>query len=345
MSKSASPTLPLPWTGDDYESGFPVTLLPELVMMAASNAIREKPNWWEKYKDPTLKQAGIDRGDEYAMNDAQIEYIFQELEWYAERRQNQIDSGIVAPIETGIEGTRRSDGLIHTELKERLLACVQKLVDVPDHLKDWHPGSNNQVLDLVHPSLFPFISDKTRITKEEAIPPLDFMGQGETMKKAPGYGVLEEARYYSKHYQWLPTDFMIDSEGKVKIHSYINNLHPIEHKDMYGVLEEIFEKFLPMFEDVLTEMREIEHKEQKLDADPFNWYDDDDGAMDEWYENRVPRPVEIPEFVPPKEFDKYELRPSTSTLSSSPSSSSKKLQVIIKLANIILTPENPKYPG
>ncbi|KAF9944552.1 hypothetical protein BGZ65_011880 [Modicella reniformis] len=67
MPKSASPTLPLPWTGDDYECGFPFTLLPGLTMMAASNTIREKPNWWERYKEPTvadrwkqeLKQVGI----------------------------------------------------------------------------------------------------------------------------------------------------------------------------------------------------------------------------------------------------------------------------------------------
>ncbi|KAF9346341.1 hypothetical protein BGX26_002165, partial [Mortierella sp. AD094] len=84
----SSSSLPDPWTGDDYECGFPVTLLAELAMRAASNAIREKPNWWEKYKDPTIsgrwkneiKAASIERGDSDGMTDEQIEYVFKELE-------------------------------------------------------------------------------------------------------------------------------------------------------------------------------------------------------------------------------------------------------------------------
>ncbi|KAI8346693.1 hypothetical protein B0O80DRAFT_467497 [Mortierella sp. GBAus27b] len=302
------------------------------------------------------------------MNDGLIDYIFKELEWYAEKRQRQVDNGVEAPIDVGIDGTRRCDGLIPPELKERLMACVEKLKDVPDHLKDWHPGSNNQVLDLVHPSLFPFIAGRTKVTDEPATPPLECMGQGKEMDKAPSSRNLGP-RYYSEKFQWLPTDFEVDADGKVKIQSYINNLHPEKHKDMYPVLEEIFEKFLPLFEDVLTEMRMIGHKNQRLSANPFEWYDEpefddeDDEAMDEWHENRVPKPVDIPEFKPPKEFEKYHLRPAPAPVlsssssprttrsktaaaaSSSQSPSTKTLQVIVKLANIELTPENPKYTG
>ena len=35
---------------------------------------------------------------------------------------------------------------------------VAVLENVPDNEKDWHPGSNNQVLDLVHPSLYCFVN-------------------------------------------------------------------------------------------------------------------------------------------------------------------------------------------
>ncbi|KAF9169481.1 hypothetical protein BGX21_009424 [Mortierella sp. AD011] len=341
-------SLPNPWTGDDYECGFPVTLLAELAMRAASNAIREKPNWWEKYKDPSIsgrwrseiKEASNRRGGGNVMTDKQIDYVFKELEWYAEKRQKQIDDGVSAPIEEAIDGTRRSDGLIPQELKERLLKCVEKLKDVPDHLLDWHPGSNKQVLDLVHPSLFPVVSGRTRVTKEDAIPAMDFIGQGEVLNEplSKERGELGIASYHSKKYQWLPTDFEITEGGKVKARSYINNLHPIQHKDMYPVLEEIFEKFVPMFEEVLADMRDIDSKKSRLDADPYGWYDAPDYEAegfdeDDHYENRVPRPVEIPEFEPREESIKYDLK------------SRKNLQVIVKLANIELSPENPKYPG
>ncbi|KAF9354695.1 hypothetical protein BGX34_010854 [Mortierella sp. NVP85] len=369
QKKIPRPGLPYPWKGDDYDCGFPVSLIPELAMVATSNAIREKPNWWEKFKDPVisgrwkneLQQAGRARGGGYVLSDAQIEYIFKEVAWHADCRQKQLDSGVQATIDIGIDGTRRSDGLIPAELKERLLACVEKLKDVPDHLKDWHPGSNKQVLDLVHPSLYPFIAGRTRVTEQAAIPPLDWMGQGNVVDKAPISHSVGNF-YYSEKFQWLPSDVTVNTEGKVKFLSYVNNLHPVEHKDMYPVLEELLEKFLPMFEEVLTEMRMIDHKKHRLKANPYDWYDepefdsDDDDARYEWQENRVPKPVDVPEFEPPQTFEKYDLRPtasssssaetSTSTSSSSPSSSpTKNLQVIVKLANIELTPENPKYEG
>ncbi|KAF9350715.1 hypothetical protein BGX26_011157 [Mortierella sp. AD094] len=376
---SNSSALPHPWKGDYHDSGFRVTLLSELAMMAASNAIREKPNWWTKYKDPIisarwkdeiLKEGNSRVGGEtppLLLTDKHIDYIFKELDWYAEKRQNQIDDNndLQAPIEIGIDGTRRSDGLIPSELKQRLLACVEKLKDKPDHLLDWHPGSDNQVLDLVHPSLFPFGAGRTKVTKQEAIPPLDFSGQGKVMDAISIPRHIHKD-YWSKKYQWLPTDFEVTTEGKVKARSYINNLHPIEHKDMYPVLEEILEKFLPMFEQVLADMRVFDTKEQRLETDPYNWYgempkkvkemdeskdndegedkdedkdenedEDEDSDHDEedYRRNRLPLPADVPEFVPNEDPERYDLK------------SRGKLQVIVKLANIELTPENPYYDG
>ncbi|KAG0238702.1 hypothetical protein BGW42_002568 [Actinomortierella wolfii] len=349
-SKTHTPSLPHPWTGDDYGDGLPPILLPELAMMAASNAIREKPEWWRKIHDPAIaarwrkelideSRARSNGNDGAVLRDAQIDYIFRELEWHANHRQQQLDSGVTAPIEYAIDGTRRSDGLIPQDLKQRFLACVQKLTDIPEHEKDWHPGSNNQVLDIVHPSLFCFIAGRTRVTEEEAIPPLDYVGRGKVLDSAPMNNDVDE-HYHSEKYHWLPTDFEISDEGKVHIKSYINNLHPIEHKDMYPVLGEIFERFLSMFEQVLGDMLVVYNKPQRLKVDPYGWYDwpnfseasDEDEASEEWYENRVPKFPEIPEFktiqIPPA----YNLR-------------NKTLQVIVKMANIELTPENPNYPG
>ncbi|KAG0028301.1 hypothetical protein BGZ82_008504 [Podila clonocystis] len=345
--------IPHPFTGDDYECGFPVTLLPELVLMAASNAIREKPNWWEKYKDPIIaarwRKELIDirekNQEPLQLTDPQIDYLFNELDWYAEQRLKHVKPGKnEVPIEIGIDGTRKSDGLIPPELKQRLLAGVQKLMDVPEHLKDWHPGSNKQVLDLVHPSLFPFIAGRTLVVQGPAIPPLSFIGQGETMDMAPMKGGIDKS-YYSKKYQWLPTDFTLSPDGKVEFESYINNLHPVEHKELYPVLGEILAKFIPMFEDVLTDMRALPRKNKRFDADPYSWYGegpevdyendevDADAIMDAWYENRTPNVLDIPEFSPPEEPDRYEIQPG------------QKLQVIVKLANIELTPDNPTYDG
>ncbi|KAF8949187.1 hypothetical protein BGZ47_009861 [Haplosporangium gracile] len=53
-------------------------------------------------------------------------------------------------------------------------------------------------------------------------------------------------------------------EGEVKAKSYINNLYPVEHKDMYPVLQEILERLLSMFEETLAEKEEFPNTRQKL---------------------------------------------------------------------------------
>ncbi|KAG0222978.1 hypothetical protein BGW41_005771 [Actinomortierella wolfii] len=342
--------LPYPWDGDDYGNGLPPILLPELAMMAASNAIREKPEWWRKIHDAAIvarwRKELIDESrsrsngnDGGVLRDSQVDYVFKELEWHANHRQQQLDRGVTAPIEYAIDNTRRSDGLIPHDLKQRFLACVQKLTDIPDHEKDWHPGSNNQVLDVIHPSLFCFTAGRTRVTEEEAIPPLDYVGRGKVIDKMP-MNMDVNKQYHSERYHWLPTDFEVSNEGKIQIKSYINNLHPIGHKDMYPVLGEIFEYFLSTFEQVLGDMQVIYSKPQRLKADPYDWYDepsfsdaeDEEEAWEEWEENKVPKFPEIPEFKTIEVSPAYNLRNRT-------------LQVIVKIANIELTPENPIYPG
>ncbi|KAG9008458.1 hypothetical protein FRB90_008875 [Tulasnella sp. 427] len=54
-----------------------------------------------------------------------------------------------------------SDGLIPQELYERLKAAVKALEDVPEGHKDWRPGSNGQVIDLIHPSFYPIVYERT----------------------------------------------------------------------------------------------------------------------------------------------------------------------------------------
>ncbi|KAG0333310.1 hypothetical protein BG004_000893 [Podila humilis] len=306
------------------------------------------------YKDPQIaaswRQELVElrerKMEPLQLADNQIDYLFAELEWYAQQRLNHIAPGKnVVPIEIGIDGTRKADGLVPSELKSKLLAGVQKLMDVPQHQKDWHPGSNKQVLDLVHPSLFPFIAGRTLVVEGRATPPLQFVGKGKTMEMAPMKGGIDE-QYYSEKYQWLPTNCVLDDKGKVQFESYINNLHPVEHQDLYPVLSEILEKFLPMFEDVLTDMRALPKKGSRFHADPYGWYanspeDQDDfetdsaydEAMDEWYQNRIPSIIEIPKFHSPEEPERYEFQPG------------QKIQVIVKLANIELTPACPAYDG
>jgi hypothetical protein len=124
----------------------------------------------------------------------------------------------------------------------------------------------------------------------------------------------------------------VDEKGQVKISSYINNLHPEKHKEMYKTIGSIFENFVPLFENVLTDL--LQPPKTRIDIDS-DWYEpqQDGEDDDEYYDNRLPRPQKIKEFQnpePPKQVVDLKGR---------------RLQVIVKLANIILTPENPRYNG
>jgi hypothetical protein len=54
---------------------------------------------------------------------------------------------------------------IPNNLRESLADAVAALTDVPDHKKHWLPGSNNTVLPIVDPSLYPLIYGVTRVLK------------------------------------------------------------------------------------------------------------------------------------------------------------------------------------
>ncbi|HEY0937239.1 MAG TPA: DUF4246 family protein [Trebonia sp.] len=56
----------------------------------------------------------------------------------------------------------QSDALIDDELRSRLREAVRVLEDGPDAERDWHPGLDEQVLDLVHPSLFCLVPGLSR---------------------------------------------------------------------------------------------------------------------------------------------------------------------------------------
>jgi hypothetical protein len=78
-----------------------------------------------------------------------------------------------------VDGVWQADNLVTEFLRTKLLQEVLKLENVPIHEKDWHPGSNGQVLNLVHPSLFCFVAEVTRQTTSNAVPPIARMGGGE----------------------------------------------------------------------------------------------------------------------------------------------------------------------
>jgi hypothetical protein len=59
---------------------------------------------------------------------------------------------------SAVDGVFESDTLVPNELKQQLTRQLDDLRDrVPVDQWDYHPGTDNQVLDLIHPSLYCYV--------------------------------------------------------------------------------------------------------------------------------------------------------------------------------------------
>ena len=254
----------------------------------------------------------------------------------------------------------KSDTAVSHDLKAALQAAAIPLEDVPNRLKDWHPGSDEKVLDLVHPSLFPLLHGRSRILSSGLVGLQDcinYIGKGEVttepddsqVKVGSTYDVWgsSDPKFWSKAFQWLPCDVIFAGDD-VKITSYINNLHPALHPELYSVIEKFIAKSIPLWNMTLSSTHggrkaRILHEYTDYDypqgTNPPEELGNDWNARELWrVTNRIlqrPEPRDYESYIPPidaqvnlrKEFGKQGL------------------QVIVKLANIELTSEKPAYDG
>lgn len=117
----------------------------------------------------------------------------------------------------------KSDAAIPPELKADLQAACRALEDVPETHKDYHPGSDGKVVDLVHPSLFPLIYGRSRVLDNVLIGLDDCVeacGTGSIIPVRPNdemalvyAGPSGTTPPYGKHFQWLPCEVDISGDG------------------------------------------------------------------------------------------------------------------------------------
>jgi hypothetical protein len=237
-----------------------------------------------------------------------------------------------------------SDSAISDSTKHKLQTGVARLEDVPEEKKDWHPGSDQKVLDLVHPSLCPLVYGKTRILPEGSVSLVNchkYVGKGETLPEPePLIG------YYSRNFQWLPCDVKVDNNGHAKINSYINNLHPSGNENLYSAIEEVITQARPLWAACVASTVALPNTDRMEDVgdgyvhkDPHN--DDDDGYVPETENDCVlPEPIPYGDRIRPPSGMTEEIDQIIQSLHREDG-----MQVIVKLANIHLTPEKPSYDG
>ncbi|TFK20400.1 hypothetical protein FA15DRAFT_599792 [Coprinopsis marcescibilis] len=308
-------------------------------------------------------QFSLARRDGSGMTELMAAYCIDELRYKA-RHLHESPHGATIVYNGNVV---KSDVAIPSRLKTALQVAAAPLEDVPDRSKDWHPGSNGKVLDLVHPSLFPLVYGKTKVlqpgskvtTLEDCV---TRCGDGQIALSAtdvptvyiphPIHYGRESFKPYSDKYQWLPCEVDVTG-GKARITSYINNLHPQKHKELYDVIEDVITAAIPLWELTLAPLangelklfQRIQYTSVLYDPDPRTFprnegpYDWD--LRDEWFTQagRFYSPEPKGPFNPANlDQSKFDLKDRFSELG-------RPLQVIVKLANIELTPEHPNYEG
>lgn len=105
----------------------------------------------------------------------------------------------------------KSDIAVPDSVKEALRAAVKPLENVPEVYKDYHPFSEDKVINLVHPSLYPLIYGRSRALMDGLVELEDCTKKTGMGKRLLGH--LEEGslctsgnRGYSNNYQWLPCE-------------------------------------------------------------------------------------------------------------------------------------------
>ncbi|MEU6981269.1 DUF4246 domain-containing protein [Streptomyces sp. NPDC046371] len=312
----------------------PPRTLRELEMMECSAHIRAKSGWFDKRNDAGIVARWTEEALAQGLTEAQVRYVLDELAYYATLRDARTGVEVSA-----VDGVWQSDTLVDDALRSRLREAVRVLEEVPEEERDWHPGSEGKVLDLVHPSLFCLVREVSGAPEQAWRNPSDRYAKYE----------------FSERFQWLPTEVDVDDDGGVAFRSYVNNVHPERHRELLSVLPDVFARMRPLLENVLTDLRHP--RPLRIDVDPYGWYDSeptyptrsaysDDAAYevarqawseahDEWWENRRPVVPDAPAFTAPE-------RPAASARVDL---RGRRLQVIVKVAAIHLTPDSPEYAG
>ena len=360
------PTLPTALTPKDdygYNEDAPQTLV-ELNLLRMMASVRDKQRWIEKWQRPDVKAkwlAELTATIEESEVDA-LRYIEKELDYWA-----KVSHPNVSP--SAVQGVFQADGTVKPSTVNAIRTLFEELVCVSDSKKDWHPGTTN-VLDLVHPSLFCAVVGTTQIIPESIRKSMrenmrggadvkqdafSYEGQTRTLSSTDILPDKPTPSFYSEKFQWLPSDVSVSEDGEVSFDSYINNLHPEDYKEEYLAIADVLSNMLPLWRETLS------HAAfpilPRIEPDMFDLYDDskepdwkeDEKAYTEWWDSRRPDPSKLPK--PPKDLA-VKRRGLDGRSEKSRSASlehfnlnGKRLQVIVKLGSIELTPEDPLYSG
>lgn len=181
----------------------------------------------------------------------------------------------------------KTDSLVDGQVRQGLKAAFKKLRAERETELDSQRKGDDVVQDLVDPSMYPFVYGKphlgivvflrsfandiimvanTKFIQSEVVGVFDavdhWSGKGEAVPKSESdprvsrsqrpfdYGDSIARTYWSRTYQWLPANLEFQVDGTVRFTSYINNLHPKRHPEIYRLIQSLANLAIPVWERV-----------------------------------------------------------------------------------------------
>ena len=240
--------------------------------------------------------------------------------------------------------------MVPKNLLDGLLASIKSTIDkTPKDQYDWHPNTNQQVLNIIHPSMYCLefgqtlgyseplsMTDPTSPNPPAAIPPPD----------------SDEAAL-STRFSWLPTAFDVAEDGsRVTALNYINSMTPLTDPNLTPQLESLLALFIPLFSRVMFDLenplppisQESCTRDQtgRPEYDPTasradGYWDKYEAQEEVWQRGAALIQPDLPNL---HERPLVETRGADLTILNGT-----EIKVITKIAEIRLTPDRPEYSG
>ncbi|OAJ41064.1 hypothetical protein BDEG_24715 [Batrachochytrium dendrobatidis JEL423] len=310
-----------------------VRTLVEMRYIQYLQSILCKPMWWIDITNQHIVEQWRADSLDQNISPSTFNFALEQLEFFVKQLVCSGSDGFGTIVPGPVELTYILDNGIPDNVYTRLMTNVSDIEHGSNH------NTGQMVHNLIDASMYSVVYGQTMITplsirlKYTTMVPCDILLSTRLVSDTPI--INGDSKFISCKFQWLPSEFRVEQDGSVTINSYINNLNPIWHRDMYKCIAKIFKCFVPMFESLFKTMDPMfkyidicnRTKGYELPSQSSR------GGMES--DTRVTRPVYVP--ILPKHFEsKYESAKPVSLRG-------RNLQVIVKLTNIQLTPSKPKY--
>lgn len=259
-----------PWWVPFQGLGETYPCLDERLIVQISNQIRAKPDWTTKYKNLEIAAKWKKELKEQKLRtehlDEVFDFVLKELEWY-EKVESTMNFK-VGPDHRIVYGDSVIDRKIRDDFFQKFLELEEQ------EEKDYHPDSDDLVVDWVHPSMYHLQYLWTMVLEDGELKEAIFDEGRKTFKEGlSGRGV-------EGGFQWLPAEMKLDPNGKFVFDSYINNLHPFHYEELYLAIEDIFNQIIPGWNYTLARYLSPEyirvHIPDRLEAYNDKWKEYED---------------------------------------------------------------------